>query len=69
MDPDRADGTAFAATVKDTVASPCPLRLPPMDTQDVSVATDQVQSRAAATVTEPAPPFAVNDDVAFVTAI
>jgi hypothetical protein len=66
IDPDRATGTGLAATVYGIDASPCPLRSPPSVTQFVVVAIDHVQSRAAAIVTEPVPPAAVNDSAVVV---
>jgi hypothetical protein len=60
IDPERADGTGFSATLNDTVASPWPLWPPAIVTHGVSVAIDHVQSRAAPIVTVPAPPPAGN---------
>jgi hypothetical protein len=68
MDPDRGVGTAFAATVNGTAASPCPLRSPPKVTHDASAATDQVQSRAVEIAIEPVPPAAPNEEGVLVAA-
>jgi hypothetical protein len=60
IDPVRAEGTGFEATVYGTVASPCPLRSPVIATQGASVAIDHVQSRAVEIVTVPGPPAGPN---------
>ena len=67
--PDLAVGTRFAATVYATDAAPCPLGAPVTVTQATLGATAHVQSRAAAMVTVPVPPLAVNAEGAFVTLI
>jgi hypothetical protein len=60
IDPVRADGIGFADTVYGTVACPCPLRSPVIETHGASVAIDHVQSRAVEIVTVPGPPAAPN---------
>src|SRR5436305_8719979 len=61
IDADRPAGTGFLATPYGMTASPCPSRLPLMETQLASVARDQVQSRDVEIVTEPVPPSAEKD--------
>lgn len=61
MAAERGEGTGFEATENATVASPCPVRLPEIETHAASVATDHVQSRVVVIVTDPCPPGAGND--------
>lgn len=62
MDPERATGAPFAATVYAIDASPCPSRAPLMEIQLTSLAIVQVQSRSVDTRIVPDPPAAANDE-------
>src|SRR5689334_21235244 len=57
MDPPREAAAGFAATGKETLALPCPMRAPDSVTQ-VLLLTDHVQSRDVEIPTVPLPPSA-----------
>jgi hypothetical protein len=67
IDAERGEGTGLAATEYATLASPWPLRSPPIATQVASLAIDHVQSRAVVIVKDPCPPGGGNDDGLVVT--
>ena len=61
IDPERGAGTVLGATEYGRTASPWPLWSPAIETHGASAATDHVQSRAVAMVTEALPPAAPNE--------